>query len=204
MARIFAVALEQQPTSLHEIFTLDSFALLQAGLNPSGWIPSNTAFDEFFQSLSSWHPFREMPIWTHVTHILDFIRTALESHPTMQCLIQFICTGTVENVRAVVDYIFDSIKPFTSRKDINMGQRSPFWYRSETIIHPTWPYLCFAMFLAYKHAHASCFFLTGNLRWFLEDLYANDFPIPVNFRRLRGWTKHISMTILCYMILRAS
>ncbi len=201
---MFSASLEQEPAVLHELLTLDAFAVLQADVGRTARANSETSLDTFFRSLALWNPFRDLPSRTPTHKMLDLLARILTSYPTVDCLVNFLCTGDSNNIKLVIDHILDAVDRWISSD----GSREPvdntqsLHYSSNTI-HPIWPFLCFAVFLAYKHAGAARLLLASRLCQHLRNLIKSSFPISLNrCEPPVGRTKQL-IIVACHLLLSA-
>lgn len=205
LAEVLTASLKQDPALLHEMFTLDSFAVLHSNLIPIPWGGSDASLNMFFESLALCQPFYALPPETPATSIPSLLPVLLASFPMVECMTEFLRTGHSDNNKVMVDYILRSIKPYTYVYKHTMSQPSELLdSTATTIMHPTFPFLWFAIFVSYRHEEAGALFLAGGMSEIIQDIISNDFYIPLGgFLSPRQSKEHIYRRVVCYLLLYA-
>ncbi len=114
MARMFSASLKQEPSLLHEVFNLDSVAILQADVDRSSGLTSDISLDAIFRSLALWNPFRDLLSRIPARNMLELLPEILTSYPAIDCLVNFLGTGDGDDIKLVVDHILDAVDPWIS------------------------------------------------------------------------------------------
>lgn len=174
---VFVAILKRDPRLLHDLFTVEEFIFIQTNRamtfsarrkSNESWGPMASAgsLDGFFDYLSNEHNSTARRKWE-----LPF--SADDS-------IDFLYSGAREQMSEVVDHIVSTLLPFASNEAFPLSTLSLLARHGTNPkaedIHPTLPYLWFALHLISRSDAARELFEEAKLLDVVEQMYICDFP----------------------------
>ena len=170
---VFGAVLKRDSRLLHDLFSAEEFVLIQMNTSvgasgPNGqWGPADAtgSLDRFFEFLAKEHNSPLRVKWELPLSANDFVN--------------FLSTGTRDQIVQVVNYISNSLRSFCPRDPFLTKPSSPADHAQlpdPDAIHPALPYLWFTAHLVLKSRIALWLFEEANLldvfgRIFFEDMH---------------------------------
>ena len=114
----------------------------------------------FFNSFAALNP---LPDRIRAEYLSAHLEKHISDYPAVHCIIDYVLTSPPEvydqYLQALVTHILYAIRPFayqTPEQDQTQIVLNLHPYlKSPQIIHPTWPFLCFALFLTHQSDDAT-------------------------------------------------
>ncbi|KAH8078416.1 hypothetical protein BXZ70DRAFT_961694 [Cristinia sonorae] len=207
---------DEHPEIFHDAFGLDDFC---AVITPNNLSPHPHSLHHFFNSLAAFSQnisrdgvHDETCAASYPDHEETYPIDGAHSHhscwdlpPFAQCLLQFLLRGGEADVLKVVDHIITFITPFAQEfpnpKDINDAiLHQPLVMKGD--LHPTRPFLLFALHLAYHSELAARTFIGRGVLHSIGRLWVYDFCDPRGVGS-RGAEVQNDMRVACLLFLGA-
>ncbi|TCD63057.1 hypothetical protein EIP91_006044 [Steccherinum ochraceum] len=172
---VFGAILKRDSRLLHDLFSVEEFVLIQtntaihADTPEDGWGPADAAgsLDHFFDYLASEH---NSPLRTK----------SWELPPPASDFINFLSSGGPQQVRVVVVYIMDALRPFTTTAPFPLATLSLLARHSKlssaNLVHPVLSILWFCLHLLLQSQFAVVLFEAADFLDVLQEMFLCDFP----------------------------